>query len=127
MQLEKITKLNDKSITMSKIVLADANSILIPVMNSITKFSMGETDLFLHFKIQDLETIQRLICKYVIWTDTGVNLNLFDLSENINDFMSVAIEFLEFNFGFFSQSRKILSRLSSGQASEKKETLNQNQ
>lgn len=121
MQLEKESTFNEKPVKITKIVLADANIILIPVMNSITKFSMGEIDLFLHFKIQDLENIQKLLCKYVSYTETGKNLSLFDLSDNMNDFMSLAIEFLEFNFGFFSQSRKILARLSNGQASEKKE------
>lgn len=125
MQNERLSKFNDKPVRIGKIVLADANLLLLPIMNSITKFSMGETDLFSHFKLQDLENIQKVMCKYITWVETGANITLFDLSENIQDFMGITIEFLEYNFGFFSQSRKVLQRIS-GQFSEKKETTSQN-
>lgn len=123
MEQERLSKFNDKPIKITKMVLFDCNFILIPVMNSITKFFLGESELFSHWKISEITKLQELFCKYVTWEETGKNINLFDISENLTDFISVQYEFLEFNFGFFSQSRKIRARIN-GQLSEKKETDN---
>jgi hypothetical protein len=117
---QRVTVFDDKSVTISKMVLSDANTILIPIMNSIAKLAYGESDVFSHFKVQDVIKIQELVCKYTVFTETGKNLNLFDISNNISDYMGLSTEFLEFNFGFFSQPRKILQRIN-GQVSETEE------
>lgn len=115
---QRVTVFDDKSVTISKMVLSDANTILIPIMDSIAKLAYGEPDVFSHFKVQDVIKIQELVCKYTVFTETGKNLNLLDVSNNISDYMGLSTEFLEFNFGFFSQPRKILARIN-GQISER--------
>lgn len=123
MQIERKSSFGDRDVTMRKLVLSDANLIIIPVMNSITKFAMGETGVFDHFSVIDIQNLQKLLCKYVSFSDTSSNLTLIDISENIQDFLGISFEFLEFAFGFFSQSRKILARIN-GQLSETAETKN---
>jgi len=118
---ERIVTLADRKLRITKPVIMDCNSIIVPVMNSISKFALGELDLFSHFKPIDIENLQRLECQYSVWLDTGKNLTLFDLSDNMHEFMAFTAEFLEFTFGFFSQARKIQMVKLIGQTSEQKE------
>jgi hypothetical protein len=124
-ETERTLTLGDRKLRMTKPVIMDCNTIIVPVMNSISKFALGELDLFSHFRPIDIDNLQKLECQYCVWLDTGKNLTLFDLSENMHEFMAFTAEFLEFTFGFFSQARKIqmvkLIGQTSGQSEEKKQ------
>ena len=118
---ERFTKFGENEIIMSKINLADANKILIPVMSSITKYTLGDINLFSHFKNEDIDAIQNLCCKYIVFKETGKNLTLLDISRNMIDLMPLLFEFLEFNFGFFSQALNIQKKIG-GLILEREET-----
>ena len=121
MSNKRLTKFGGRDISMSKMILSDCNLIMVPVLNAVSKFSMGESEVFSHFKVSDIEMIQKLLCKYVVWCEGEKNLSLFDLTEYIEEFAAICVEFLEFNFGVFTQGRKIIERLN-GVISDRKET-----
>jgi hypothetical protein len=125
MENERITLFNDKEVSFSLMVLSDSNKFISQIANSICRLVMGEDDLFIHWSAKDFSYLQEIMCKYVKFVDTGKNLNLFDISENLGDFIGLQFEFLEFNYKVFSQSRKIMSRIN-GRLLETKETKGQN-
>lgn len=125
MQTERITMFNDREVKLNVMVLNDSNKLMVQVANTIGRHLMGELDLFAHWNTRDFIVLQELMCKYVAWNETGKNINLFDISENLGDFIGLKFEFLEFNYKLFSQSQKIMKRIN-GRLLETKETKDQN-
>jgi len=124
MQSERTSEFSNRPITMKKMVMIDSNQILLKVINSVLKYSIGDADIFAHWQLADLVKLQELLCKYIVWNDTGKNITLFDITDNLDDLISLKFEFLEFNFGFFSQARKILQKVN-GQLTERESSKDQ--
>jgi len=125
MHTDRITMFNDKEVKLNIMVLNDSNKLMVQVANTIGRHLMGEEDLFFHWVMKDFVTLQELMCKYITWNETGKNITLFDISDNLGDFIGLKFEFLEFNYKLFSQSQKIMKRIN-GRLLETKETKDQN-
>lgn len=107
----KKVKFHDYEVEIKQIYLKDANILFPFVASAMTKISLGDFDYFSGLKSQDMELFQRKLCENCVKVETGKNLALSDIQDNLRGFIPLLLEFLEFNFGFFSEARKILEQL----------------
>jgi len=113
----KTCRIGELTATFRRVNLSTANKLLPFVMNSMTKISLGEFSFFLDLKPHDIDFLQQTLCEYV--TITGSNgkpraLELEDIEDNYHDFVPLLGKFLEFNFGFFSRAREVMTLLAIG-------------
>jgi len=104
---DRHTKIGKTEVVMTKIKLADANKIMVPIMSAIMKFSIHSVNIFDGLTPTDIDSIQQLCCKTIVVKETGSNLTLMDLEKNIENLVVLYCEFLEYNFSFFSQAQKV--------------------
>ncbi len=119
MAISKTVKFNDYRVEITKIRLRDANILFPFVVSAMTKIGFGNFDFFADLTKDNIELIQQKVCEYSYKIseekrqDGNIeiskrNISLSDLDECIPDIISLIMNFLEFNFGFFSRAPQIL-------------------
>ncbi len=104
---------NGYFVEMQKMKLRDANLLFPFVASAMTKIGLGNFDFFRDVDKQSIELLQDKLCDncFLIKDDKKRNLSLEDLEEALQEFIPLLFQFLEYNFGFFSQAPKILQRM----------------
>lgn len=104
---------NGHFVEMHKMKLRDANVIFPFVASAMTKIGLGNFDFFRDVNKESMELLQDKLCDncLLIKGDKKVQLSLSDLEECLQEFIPLLLQFLEYNFGFFSQAPKILQRM----------------
>lgn len=109
--MDKITEFNGYKIELKKLNLRTANTLFPLVIMGMTKLSIGNFNFFSDLKVSDMELFQEKLCEYsfkIQEDGTKKNLSIEDLDDHIEGILPLLFIFLEYNFGFFSQARKIL-------------------
>jgi hypothetical protein len=125
MSATKETTFNGKkAIFKSKLKMRDS-TILIPVVcTTLIKIATGSDNFFSHIVPSDIELIQKYMCQYTELEDENgdkTNLTLNDIFEGQDKFIVFMLEFLDFNFGLFSEAQKLITVIL-GRNLEKPET-----
>lgn len=109
----KETTFNGKTLIFSRrLKLRDSAPLLPIVCTAMVKIAVGADNYFSHLTVNDVEEIQRLMCEYgEIKLEDGQkrNLTLLDIDDGFNEFIVLLAEFLEFNFGLFSQAQSMIA------------------
>lgn len=127
------TKFGDYEVEVSSVNLADGNELAPFVIQNMVKISLGDFDHLFKFEVGQLEKFQNIICKYTTKHTVDLdgntikkNLSLSDIKNSFTSFIIFFAEFLEYQFGFFSNSRKMTKMLAFGileNANKKSENL----
>ncbi len=108
----KKTTFNGYQVEFSKMRLKDANMLFPFVISAMTKIGIGNLDYFSGLKSEDVELFQKKLCENCVKLgENPRNLSLSDIEEDIVGFPELLLNFLEFNFGFFSRASKTLEPL----------------
>lgn len=118
----KHVEFSDYKVEMHKVRLIDANVLFPYIGSAMTKIAFGNFDFFRDFKKEDIELFEQKLCEncYKLKEDkqedgrilvTKRNLSLSDLDEHIQGVIPLLLDFLEFNFGFFSLAHKTLEKI----------------
>lgn len=105
---------NNFDVEIASMSLESANQIFPFVMSWMTEISMGNFKFFQDIKPVDVELFQKVLCENVYkfkekeGRQVKTNLSYSDLSDCKKGFLPLLVEFLEFNFGFFSEARRII-------------------
>ena len=107
------TVFNGQSILFKRrLKLKDSAPLLPLVCTAMVKIATGSDNYFSHLTTHDVEEIQRLMCEYIeIRHEDGSKspLTLIDLDDGFSGFIVLLAEFLEFNFGIFSQAQSMIA------------------
>lgn len=110
---------NTLEIEIEDIPMSKADEIFPYVMSWMTEIAMGNFSFFSNLNPSDIQLFQRVLCENVFYytekvDDKGIthkkreNLSYGDLNRYKKGFLPLLIEFLEYNFGFFSEARRII-------------------
>lgn len=104
---------NGYFVEMKKMKLRDANDVFPLVASCMLKISLGNFDFFRDINLDKLELLQDKLCANCvkIVSDVKKPLSLSDLEECLEEFIPLLLQFLEYNFGFFSQAPKLLEKI----------------
>ena len=102
---------NGYEVELKKIRLKDANILFPFIASAMTKISLGNFDYFSGLKSEDMELFEKKLCENCVKSENNKNLSLSDIEDYLKGLIPLLLDFLEFNFGFFSEARKILEQL----------------
>ena len=120
MNNSKLTKYNGKDILIkSKLKLKDYTQMLPWVFPVIFKFSLGNNNIFSHIDSSNLEESQKMMCQYIDVVENHLMrpITIQEMAEGY--FNLLFMEFLEFNFGIFSQAKLLIKALNGKNSSGK--------
>jgi len=110
------TYFNEKKLIIkSRLKLKDYTALLVDVCTSMVKIATSSESYFNHFNPMLVEQIQSLICQYCIFENEDgeqSDVTLADLIQSNDCFILLMVEFLEFNYGIFSNAKRMLEILS---------------